>query len=79
MPQKAIEGQGLANFLAAHPIPDDFPIDDDLRDEEVFTIEIPDRIWQMYFDGTSQKLGAGAGVVFVTHDEGIIPYSFTLT
>jgi hypothetical protein len=79
MPHKAIKGQGLANFLSAHPIPDDFPIDDDFPDEEVFTIEIPDRIWQMYFDGASQKSGVGAGVVFVMPDEGIIPYSFTLT
>jgi hypothetical protein len=61
VPQKAIKGQGLANFLATHPIPDDFPIDDDLPDEEVFTIEIPDHIWQMYFDGASQKSGVGAG------------------
>jgi ribonuclease HI len=77
VPQKAIKGQGLANFL--HTILDDFPIDDDLPGEEDFTIEIPDHIWQMYFDGASQKSGACAGVVFVTPDEGIIPYSFTLT
>ena len=37
VPQKAVKSQALANFLAAHPIPDDFPIDDDLPDEEVFT------------------------------------------
>ncbi|XP_066379775.1 uncharacterized protein [Miscanthus floridulus] len=37
VPQKAVKGQALANFLAAHPIPDDFPIDDDLPDEEAFT------------------------------------------
>jgi ribonuclease HI len=79
VPKKAITGQGLANFLAKHPIPDDFPIDDDLSDEEIFTIEIPDHIWQMYFDGASQKSGACAGVVFVTPEEGIIPYSFRLT
>jgi hypothetical protein len=66
MPQKAIEGQGLVNFLAAHPIPDDFPIDDGLPDEEAFIIEILDHIWQMYFNGVSRKSGAGAGVVFGT-------------
>jgi hypothetical protein len=29
VPQKAMKGQALANFLAGHPIPDYFPIDDD--------------------------------------------------
>jgi ribonuclease HI len=33
----------------------------------------------MYFDCACQRLGAGAGLVFVTPDEAIIPYSFTLT
>jgi hypothetical protein len=32
IPQKTIKGQALANFLHAHPILDDFPIDDDLPD-----------------------------------------------
>jgi ribonuclease HI len=41
---------------------------------------LPDN-WQMYFDGACRRsgAGAGAGVVFVTLDEAIIPYSFTLT
>jgi hypothetical protein len=79
MPQKAMKGQALANFLAAHPIPDDFPIDDDLPDEEVFMTTIGNSSWQMYFDGACRRSGEGAGVVFVTPDEAIISYSFTLT
>jgi ribonuclease HI len=79
VPQKAVKGQALANFLAAHPIPDDFPIDDDLPDEEVFTATVAQPTWQMYFDGACRKSGAGAGVIFVTPDEAVIPYSFTLT
>ena len=79
VPQKAMKGQALANFLATHPIPDDFPIDDDLPDEEVFTTSVASTCWQMYFDGACRRSGAGAGVVFVTPSEGIIPYSFTLT
>jgi hypothetical protein len=73
-----MKGQALANFLAAHPICDDFPIDDDLPDEEVFITTIGSSSWQMYFDGASQRSGAGMGVVFITLDEAIIPYSFTL-
>uniref|UniRef100_J3MCF0 RNA-directed DNA polymerase n=1 Tax=Oryza brachyantha TaxID=4533 RepID=J3MCF0_ORYBR len=79
IPQKSIKGQALANFLAAHPIPDNFPIDDDLPGEEVFTTSIADSSWKMYFDGACRRSGAGAGVVFVTPTEDIIPYSFTLT
>jgi hypothetical protein len=32
VPQIAAKGQVLANFLAAHPIPDVFLVDDDLPD-----------------------------------------------
>ena len=32
----------------------------------------------MYFDGATHRYGAGAGVVFVTPQEEVIPYSFTL-
>lgn len=38
-PQKAIKGKALADFLAAHPVPDDSPLNTDLPDEEVFTVE----------------------------------------
>jgi ribonuclease HI len=77
VPQKAVKGQALANFLAAHPIPDDFPIDDDLPDEEVVTATMAQPTWHMYFDGACRK--SGVGVIFVTPDEAVIPHSFTLT
>ena len=32
--------QALADFLADHPIPDDWELSDDLPDEEVMLIEI---------------------------------------
>jgi ribonuclease HI len=50
-----------------------------LPDEEVFTATVAQPTWQMYFDGACRKSGAGAGVIFVTPDEVVIPYSFTLT
>ena len=34
--------------------------------------------WKMLFDGASHKDGAGAGVVFVTSEGHVLPYSFTL-
>jgi ribonuclease HI len=79
VPQKAIKGQALANFLVAHPIPDNFSIDDNLSDEEVFTTTIGNSSWQMYFDGACRSSQANVEVVFVNLDEAIIPYSLTLT
>ena len=35
VPQKAIKGQALADFLAAHPLPADSPLNDDLPDEQI--------------------------------------------
>ncbi|XP_015078296.1 uncharacterized protein LOC107022103 [Solanum pennellii] len=35
-------------------------------------------LWKMYFDGATHRGGAGAGVVFITSQEDILPFSFTL-
>ena len=40
LPQKAVKGQVLADFLADHPIPDEWELNDDLPGEEVFVIDI---------------------------------------
>ena len=64
--------------LPIYPIPDAFPIDDDLPDEDLFATSVASSSFQMYFDGACRRSGAGAGIVFVTPSEGIIPYSFTL-
>ncbi|KAI5338991.1 hypothetical protein L3X38_018263 [Prunus dulcis] len=74
--QKAIKGQALANFLAAHPVPDNMELPNDLSNEEVFSTEISP--WQLYFDGAAGKKVAGAGLVFITPSGGLIPYSFSL-
>lgn len=44
----------MADFLAAHPIPDDSPLVTDLPDEEVMQVEIQ-KGWEMYFDGASRS------------------------
>ncbi|XP_070035324.1 uncharacterized protein [Nicotiana tomentosiformis] len=77
IPQKAIKGQALVDFLADHPIPDDWELTDELPDEDVMVIEVqPPR--KMYFDGAAHHSGVGAGVVFVTSQGEVLPYSFTL-
>ncbi|XP_019190539.1 PREDICTED: uncharacterized protein LOC109184998 [Ipomoea nil] len=76
--QKSVKGQALADFLADHPIPAEWELSDDLPDEDVFVIEVLPP-WKMYFDGASHREGAGTGVVFVTPECEVLPYSFTLT
>ncbi|KAK2966064.1 hypothetical protein RJ640_010091 [Escallonia rubra] len=87
--QKVVKGQALADFLAAHPIPDDSPLAIDLPDEEVMHIEVQ-KGWEMYFDrasrshdGTKQETTknnkSGFGIVFVTPEGALLPYSFALS
>ncbi|XP_019199626.1 PREDICTED: uncharacterized protein LOC109193238 [Ipomoea nil] len=78
VPQKSVKGQALADFLADHPIPAEWELSDDLPNEDVLVIEILPPL-KMYFDGASHREGAGAGVVFVTPEGEVLPYSFTLT
>ena len=35
VPQKVIKGQGMADFLAAHPVSEDSPLNTELPDEEI--------------------------------------------
>ncbi|XP_028062797.1 uncharacterized protein LOC114266101 [Camellia sinensis] len=89
VPQRAVKGQALADFWAAHPIPDDSPLVTDLPDEEVMQVEIQ-KGWEMYFDGASRSPDGkkqenpknnkvGIGIVFVTPDNAIITHSFALS
>ncbi|XXG59262.1 hypothetical protein AAC387_Pa04g1373 [Persea americana] len=56
VPQKAIKGQALADFLVEHPLPKDSPLRDDLPDEPVYSVETssPNASWNMYFDGATR-------------------------
>ncbi|XP_038879217.1 uncharacterized protein LOC120071179 [Benincasa hispida] len=36
------------------------------------------RLWVMFFDGATQKSGAGAGIVLISPEKHMLPYSFTL-
>ncbi|XP_074304558.1 uncharacterized protein LOC141639296 [Silene latifolia] len=78
VPQKAVKGQAIADFFADHPVPAEWEISDDLPGEELFYVDVLPP-WQMYFDGAARKDGAGAEVVFVTPQNHLMPYSFTLT
>jgi len=78
VPQKAVKGKALVDFLADHTIPDEWELNDDLPGEDVFVIDILPP-WEMYFDGAARQEGARAGVVLVSPEKHILPYSFALT
>ncbi|XP_074314436.1 uncharacterized protein LOC141649650 [Silene latifolia] len=73
-----VKGQALADFFADQPVPAEWEISDDLPGEEILYVDVLPP-WQMYFDGVVRQHGAGAGVVFETPQNHLMPYSFTLT
>ncbi|XP_075097890.1 uncharacterized protein LOC142175209 [Nicotiana tabacum] len=76
--QKAVKGQALVDFLADHPIPDDWELSDEFSDEDAMVIEIQPP-WKMYFVGAAHREGDGGGIVFITSRGEVLPYFFTLT
>ncbi|KAA0042127.1 protein NYNRIN-like [Cucumis melo var. makuwa] len=77
IPQKAVKGQALADFLADHPVPSNWKLCDDLPDEGVLFVESMEP-WIMFFDGAARRSGAGVGIVFISPEKHLLPYSFTL-
>lgn len=83
-PQKAVKQQVLTNFLLAHLVPK-LPLATDLPDEEV-TIAYFRKGWEIYFDNASRSIVMEStddpqdyvtkiGIMFITLDNAIIPYS----
>ncbi|TYK06432.1 uncharacterized protein E5676_scaffold163G001350 [Cucumis melo var. makuwa] len=77
IPQKAVKGQALADFLADHPVPLNWKLCDDLPDEEVLFVESMEP-WIMFFDGATRRSEAGVGIVFISPEKHMLSYSFTL-
>ncbi|KAM5585183.1 hypothetical protein ABKV19_004533, partial [Rosa sericea] len=91
VPQKAVKGQAIADFLAHHPMLD-VPA---VRELEVATIGFPDRAclpeyttlyqatvslqpWILFFDGSRTETLAGAGIVLENPAGDRFSYSFQL-
>ncbi|XP_020695005.1 uncharacterized protein LOC110108627 [Dendrobium catenatum] len=82
MSQKAVKGQALADFLAAHPIPVDSPLNDDLPDEQIMQVEEENKSqsWEMYFDGASSiRLVRPPNIARARAGVGLMRFSFSLT
>ncbi|GKV02766.1 hypothetical protein SLEP1_g15161 [Rubroshorea leprosula] len=62
MKRGAIKGQVLTDFLADHPILEEWESSEGLPDEEVFFVDVLPS-WKLYFDRASRREGARAGVV----------------
>jgi len=55
VPQKAIKGRALADFLKAHPVSKTSKLHKDIPDEVIeANITSEDEVWQMFFDGASR-------------------------
>ncbi|KAA0054548.1 uncharacterized protein E5676_scaffold519G00300 [Cucumis melo var. makuwa] len=76
IPQKAVKGQALANFLADHPVPSNWKLCDVL-DEEVLFVESIES-WIMFFDGAARRSEDGVSIVFISLEKYMLSYSFTL-
>ncbi|OMO77081.1 hypothetical protein CCACVL1_15211 [Corchorus capsularis] len=71
VPQKAVKGQALADFLADHPCQMTLP-----ELDEVMLVEpVP---WILEFDGSKTELGAGAGIVLTSPSGKVFKFSFSL-
>ena len=88
LPQKAIKGQAVADFLAEHPDPRAVKVYEDLPDEvaEVCLTQtsFESQVWQLFFDGASRTspkghIVAGVGVVLVSPQNYVIPRAVSLT
>jgi hypothetical protein len=53
-PRKAIKSQVLADFLA------------EWTDTQLPPVQLQAKLWTMYFDGSLIKMGAGAGLLFIS-------------
>src|SRR6187397_3430185 len=77
MPQKAIKGSVVSDFLADFPIEDSTPIhDNEFPDEDLMVTE--DDTWTLYFNGASNQKGCGVRVLLVSPKEEHVPISIKL-
>jgi len=79
VPQKAIKGQALADFLAAHPVLKTLKLHEHISDEVIEdNMTSEDEVWQMFFDdalriGLKGKIVVRVEVAFVSPHNHILP------
>ena len=66
VPQKAVNGQALADFLVAHPVLKTFKLHTDIPDEAIeANMTLGDDVWQMFFDSISRTGPTGRIIIIV--------------
>lgn len=82
VPQKAMKGQVLANFLASHPLLKGSPLNDALPNETVIRI-MSEVYWRMFFDKAScmnqdgERI-SGVGILLIDPNGCLIPHAYSL-
>ncbi|RDX90157.1 Retrovirus-related Pol polyprotein from transposon 17.6, partial [Mucuna pruriens] len=80
--QTAIKGSALAEQLAYHPLTDSQPLSYEFPDETLTTAveykDQPDNERTMWFDGASNVVGNGIGVVLVSPNNQCFPFAAKL-
>lgn len=72
VPQQAMKGQGIVDFLANHHVPENSKLYEVIPDEAMaVNTTLQDEIWQMFFDGTLRmgpkgKFINGLGIGFIS-------------
>ena len=63
VPQNVIKGQALGDFLVAYPVSETSKLHEDIPNEiSEANMTLEDKVWQMFFDGTS-KMGHKSKIV----------------
>ncbi|XP_024459508.1 uncharacterized protein LOC112327981 [Populus trichocarpa] len=81
MTRKVVKGSAIADHLADNVVEDYEPLDFDLPDENVLSIEEEEEKtdwWTMFFDGAVNVYGNGAGTIIIYPDKKQYPVSVKL-
>ncbi|XP_074278281.1 uncharacterized protein LOC141601873 [Silene latifolia] len=77
VPLKAIKGKVVADFLTDNPVEETDIVDTwSFPDEDIVHIE--DDVWDLYFDGASNNMGCGIGVLIISPRGEHVPVSIKL-
>ncbi|RDY00491.1 hypothetical protein CR513_16321, partial [Mucuna pruriens] len=81
--QKAVKGSALVEQLAHHPLDGYHPLSHEFLDEHIMVAEKDEpeaKIyeWKLWFDGASNLLGSGIGVVMASPEGQYFPFSTRL-
>ncbi|XP_074300204.1 uncharacterized protein LOC141631433 [Silene latifolia] len=77
VPLKAIKGKVVADFLADNPVEETDIVDTwSFPDEDIVHVE--DGVWDLYFDGASNNMGCGIGVLIISPRGEHVPVSIKL-